>query len=168
MTATVRRSGLFRGSRAHPAGTTPASDESYGAESDEAYAADRRARLRRGRVAGFAVAVPLWIVSIVPLVRELLDGREGVRLVLVYLAVGAVSLGVAVVVRGVYVRLMQRRFWSPWLFPLAAFVAIVGYAVQSAGEEEVPLAGARASAWSAEATAVPPTNEKLTPVRPAA
>jgi len=71
-----------------------------------------------------------------------MDGREGMKLVLVYLVVGALSLAVAVAIRAVYVVLMKRKLWSPWLFPLAALVAIVGYTVQSAGEEPVVLTAA--------------------------
>jgi len=108
----------------------------------QAYAEQRRKRLRRGRFAGLAVAVPIWLLSLVPIARESMDGREGMRLVLVYLVVGALSLGVAVAIRAVYVVLMKRKLWSPWLFPLAALVAIVGYTVQSAGEEPVVLTAA--------------------------
>jgi hypothetical protein len=108
------------------------------------YAEDRRKRLRRGRLAGFALCLPLWGLSVIPLAREFTDGREGAGLVLVFLAVAAFSLAVAVTIRGVYVLLMGRRFWSPWLFPLAAFVAIAGHTVQSAGEEDVAFDSALA------------------------
>jgi hypothetical protein len=109
---------------------------------DDAYGEDRRARLRRGRLVGFALCIPLWVLSAVPLAREFTDGRQGAGLLLVFLAVAAFSLAVAVAIRGVYVLSRKRRFWSPWLFPLAALVAIVGYTVQSAGEEEVPFSAA--------------------------
>jgi hypothetical protein len=75
----------------------------------------------------------------VPLARESMEGREGV---LVYLTVGAISLGVAAVIRGVYVLLTKRRFLSPWMFVMAALVALAGSAVQGAGE--VPVADASA------------------------
>jgi predicted membrane metal-binding protein len=78
-----------------------------------------------------------------------MDGRESADAVLVYLAVGAISLGVAAVIRGGYVLLRKRRFWSPWLFVVAAVVAIVGYTVQSAGEV-APVAGAQALESRAE------------------
>lgn len=123
--------------------TAPVAEIGSGAPgSDRAYADERRTRLRRGRLVGLAIAVPIWVLSLVPLARESMDGREGMDLVLVYLAVGAFSLGVAVAIRAVYVVLMKRRFWSPWLFPLAALVAIVGYTVQSAGQEEIILTAA--------------------------
>lgn len=109
------------------------------------YAADQRKRLRRGRIVGFALCIPLWMLSVLPLAREFTDGREGAGLVLVFLAVAAFSIAVAVGIRGVYVLLMRRRFWSPWLFPIAAFVAIVGYTVQSAGQEETPFESTRAT-----------------------
>jgi hypothetical protein len=72
-----------------------------------------------------------------------MDGREGAEAALVYLAVGAITLGVAAVIRSVYVLLARPQFWSPWVFLIAAVVALAGYAVQSAGEE-IPVAGAQA------------------------
>lgn len=75
----------------------------------------------------------------VPLARESMEGREGV---LVYLTIGALSLGVAAVIRGVYVLLTKRRFLSPWMFVMAALVALAGSAVQGAGEVPVPDASA--------------------------
>ena len=110
---------------------------------------DRRRRLR-GRLVGFSVCIPLWLLSLVPLARESMDGREGAAAVAVYLAVGAVSLGVAAVIRGIYVLLKERQFWSPWVFLIAALVAIVGYAVQSAGEEAIPIASITAREPRAE------------------
>jgi hypothetical protein len=100
---------------------------------------DQKRRARRARLIGFAFCVPLWMLSIVPLARESMEGREGV---LVYLTVGAISLGVAAVIRGVYVLLAKRRFLSPWMFVLAALVALAGSAVQGAGEVPVPEASA--------------------------
>jgi hypothetical protein len=72
--------------------------------------------------------------------RESIDGRQGAAVVAVYLAVGALSLGAAAVIRGIYALLRKLRFWSPWVFVIAAVLAIAGYAVQSAGEEVVPVA----------------------------
>jgi cation transport ATPase len=106
---------------------------------DDSYSVDRRARLRRSRLVGFALSVPVWLLSVVPLAREFTDGRDGAGIALVFVATAAFSIAVAAAIRGVYVLAMRRRFWSPWLFLLAALVAIVGYTVQSAGEEAVPL-----------------------------
>ncbi len=100
---------------------------------------DQKRRVRRGRLIGFAICIPLWVLSMVPLARESMEGRDGV---LVYLTVGAISLGVAAVIRGVYVLLTKRRFLSPWMFVMAALVALAGSAVQGAGE--VPVADASA------------------------
>lgn len=100
---------------------------------------DQKRRLRRGRLIGFAICVPLWVLSMVPLARESMEGREAV---LVYLTVGAFSLGVAAAIRGVYVLLTKRRFLSPWIFVVAALVALMGSAVQGAGE--VPIGEASA------------------------
>jgi cation transport ATPase len=105
----------------------------------ETYAEDRKAGFERRRLVGFSVLIPLWVLSIVPIARESMDGRDGANAVLVYLAVGAISLGVAAAIRGLYVLLTKRRFWSPWVFLLAAVVAIVSYSVQTAGEEVPPV-----------------------------
>jgi cation transport ATPase len=106
----------------------------------ETFREDRRKRLLRNRVMGFLVFIPLWLLSVVPLARESIDGRQGAAVVAVYLAVGALSLGAAAVIRGIYALLRKLRFWSPWVFVIAAVLAIAGYAVQSAGEEVVPVA----------------------------
>lgn len=121
-----------------------------GSPGDDTYVEDRRRRLQRGRVVGFVVGVVLWVVSVVPLARESIDERQGAAVVGVYLAVAAITLGAGAVVRGVYALLGKRRFWSPWVFLLAALLAIVGYAIQSAGEEVVPLTGPPARESSAE------------------
>jgi hypothetical protein len=100
---------------------------------------DQKRRVRRGRLIGFAICIPLWMLSMVPLARESMEGREGV---LVYLVVGAFTLAVAAVIRGVYVLVTKRPFLSPWIFVMAALVALAGSAVQGAGE--VPVADASA------------------------
>jgi hypothetical protein len=106
------------------------------------YAEDQRARLLRGRLVRFAIFIPLWVLSVIPLAREISDGRE---VVLAYLAVGAVSLGIVFAIRGVYVLLMRRKhIWAPSAFLIAAVLAMASYVVQTGGEEEIPLAGAAA------------------------
>ena len=105
----------------------------------QTYWEDQKRHLRRRRLVGFAICIPLWVLSMVPLARESMEGREGV---LVFLAVGAITLAVAAVIRGVYVLLTKRQFLSPWIFVMAALVALVGSAVQGAGE--VPVADASA------------------------
>lgn len=99
----------------------------------ETFAEDRRRRLHRGRLVGFSVCFVLWVLSVVPLARESMGGREGAGAVAVYLAAGAITLGVAAVIRGIYVLLRKLRFWSPWVFLLAAVLALAGYVVQNAG-----------------------------------
>lgn len=142
MHATARRTADLSGQRADEPTlevNQPRSD--HAPIAGDSYADDRRKRLRRGRLAGFALCIPLWVLGAVPLAREVTDGRAGTDLLVAFLAVGVLSLAVAAAVRGVYVLLTRRRFWSPWLFPFAAFVAIAGYTVQSAGEQ-VPVEGA--------------------------
>ena len=87
---------------------------------------------------GFAVCVAVWVLSVVPLARDATDGeRRGCRCCLP--RCGAISLGAAAAIRGVYVLLRQRRqFWSPWLFVLAALLAVMGYAVQTQGTKRLP------------------------------
>lgn len=99
----------------------------------ETYAEDRRRRLRRSRLIGFALCTALWLLSVIPLARESMHGREGAGTVAVYLAVGAITLGVAMALRGVYFLLRRQHFWSPWIFLLAAVLALAGFAVQDAG-----------------------------------
>ena len=112
-----------------------------GSDGPDTYAEDRTTRLHRNRVVGFALSILLWAVSIVPLARESMDEREGASSVAVYLAVAAISLGAGAVLRGLYVLLRKRPFWSPWVFLIASVLAIAGWAVQSAGEKEIPIAG---------------------------
>lgn len=130
-------------------GSPPASD------GVDTYEEDRTTRIRRNRVVGFSLCILLWAVSIVPLARESLDEREGASSVAVYLAVAAISLGAAAVLRGLYVLLRKRRFWSPWVFLIASVLAIAGWVVQSAGEKEIPIATTPAPDSSGEPRPAP-------------
>jgi hypothetical protein len=101
---------------------------------EETYEEDRRRRVHRNRLVGFSLCFALWGLSVVPLARESMHGREGAGAVAVYLAVGAITLGAAAVIRGLYVLLTKRnRRWSPWVLVLAAVAAILIFLVQSAG-----------------------------------
>lgn len=115
----------------------------YMAGDDRANSGSRLARVNWVRFVGFLVLVPAWALSAVPLARELIDGRDGARVLLTYLAVAGISLGVVAVIRGIYARIMERRFWSPWMFLVAAVLALAGYSVQTAGmeEPEIPALG---------------------------
>jgi hypothetical protein len=55
------------------------------------YEADRKRRLRRNRLVQFCVCIALWVVSVVPLARESMPGREGASAVAVYVAVGGIT-----------------------------------------------------------------------------
>jgi hypothetical protein len=105
----------------------------------QTYAEDRRTRLRRGRFAGFSVCIALWLLSAIPLARLSSDDGGSVGVAAAYLAAG---FGIALVTRGIYARLRQRPFWSPWLFVTAAVLAIMSYAVVGAGEKVDPVAAA--------------------------
>jgi hypothetical protein len=101
------------------------------------------ARVNWLRFIGFLVLIPVWALSAVPLARELIDGRDGARVLVTYLAVAGISLGIVAVIRGIYARLMERRFWSPWMFLAAAVIALAGHSAQTAGmeEPEIPAIG---------------------------
>jgi hypothetical protein len=110
---------------------------------------DRRARIHRRRLVGFAVSIALWLVSAVPLSLLASDEGGGTGVTVVYLAAG---LGIALAIRGLYALLTKRPFLSPWLFVIAALLAIMSYGVQSAGDRAV-------------AAGVLGTNEVAAPIR---
>lgn len=116
----------------------------------ETYVEDRRRRGHRDRLVGFFVCIPIWVLGVVPLARDSIDGREGADVVAVYLVAGAISLGIAAVIRALYALLRKRKFWSPWVFLIAAVLALAGYGIQSAGDEVVPIASAPARESRAE------------------
>ena len=105
----------------------------------QTYAEERRARLRRGRFVGFSVCIALWLLSAIPLARLPSDDGGSVGIAVAYLAAG---FGIALVTRGIYALLTKRTFWAPWLFVTAAVLAIMSYAVVSAGEKVSPVAAA--------------------------
>lgn len=142
MPATIPRRARVNGNRAAElTRTVNETSSQLTPDDDQTLPEDRRPRLNR-RLVGFSLLIPIWVLSIVPLARESMDGRGGADAVLVYLAVGAICLGIAAVIRSVYVVLMKRRFWSPWLFVLAIVVSLAGYVVQTGGEEIAPVTGA--------------------------
>ncbi len=98
----------------------------------QTYAEDRRKRLLRGRLVGYSLCVALWVLSAVPLARLSSGEGGGTGVAAAYLGAG---LGIAVVLRGIYALLGKHRFWSPWLFVIAAVLAIMSYLVVSAGEQ---------------------------------
>jgi hypothetical protein len=102
----------------------------------ETYERDRTRRLDRRRLVGYVVCIALWLLSAVPLARLSSDEGGGAGVAAVYLAAG---LGIAVVSRAVYMRLTRRPFWSPWLFAIAAVLAIASYVLVTGGDEVVPL-----------------------------
>ena len=104
------------------------------------YEDDRTKRLERRRLVGYALAIALWLTSTIPLARLVSDdGGAGVA---IYLGAG---LAVALAIRGVYALMPRRRFWSPWLFVIAAILTITSYGIQTGGDEPVrpPAASAR-------------------------
>jgi hypothetical protein len=108
--------------------------DSPGPGSRETYEEDRTRRIHPNRLVRFFLCFALWVLSVVPVARESMHGREGAGAVAVYLAVGAITLAVAAVIPGIYVLLTERNlWWSPWVSVLAAVVAISIYLVQSSG-----------------------------------
>ena len=102
-------------------------------DAGETFAEKRTKRLRLNRLVGFFLCGALWVLCVVPLARESMHEREGAGAIGVYLAVAAITLGIAAVIRGLYTLLTRRQFWSPWVFLLAAVAAISIFLVQSAG-----------------------------------
>ena len=92
---------------------------------------ERTKRLHRRLLIGYALSIVLWLICMIPLARLSSDQGGGAALTAVYLAAG---LGVAIAIRGVYTLTTRRQFWSPWLFVIAAILAIVSYGIQSAGD----------------------------------
>ncbi len=140
-TITPPREGVDRQPTAAPTGTPTEVDLEVTAGSGAAwYVEDQRTRRRRGRIVRFAIVIPLWMLSVIPLAREISDGRE---VVLAYLAVGAVGIGIVIALRGVYVLLTRGKpIWAPSAFLIAAVLGLAGYVVQTGGEAEVPIASA--------------------------
>jgi len=105
------------------------------------YEDDRTKRLQRRRVVGYALSIALWLTSTIPLARLVSDdGGAGVA---IYLGAG---LAVALAIRGVYALMPRRRFWSPWLFVIAAVLTITSYGIQTGGDEPVRPPAASAGA----------------------
>lgn len=106
----------------------------------ETYEQDRTQRLDRRRLVGYALCIAFWLVSAIPLARLSSDEGGGAGVAAAYLAAG---LGIALVIRGVYTLSTRRPFWSPWLFAIAAVLAIASYVLQTGGDEVIPLTSAR-------------------------
>jgi hypothetical protein len=134
-----------------PSGKLTEADSHFIASSSgRSYAEDQKRRRLWGRLVRYAICVPLWVLAVIPLSREISDGRDGAAVVLVYLAVGAISLGIALAIRGVYYLLTSKKqFLAPSMFVVAAVMPLAGYAVQTAGYEEAPIPGAAAHAYEA-------------------
>jgi hypothetical protein len=97
----------------------------------QTYEDDRTSRLRRGRLVGYVLCIALWLFSAIPLARLSSDEGGGADVAAAYLVAG---LAIALVSRWIYARLKRKPFWSPWVFVLAAVLALASYGIQSAGE----------------------------------
>ena len=97
----------------------------------QTYEADRLRGIHQRRLWGFAACIALWLLSAVPLALLSSDDGGGAGVAAVYLAAG---LAIAVLSRAGYALLTKKPFWSPWLFVIAAVLAIMSYGIQSAGE----------------------------------
>lgn len=95
----------------------------------------RTKRLQRRRLVAYALSIALWLISAVPLLRLTSDEGGGAAVVAIYLAGG---LAVAFAIRGVYALKTRRRFFSPWLFVIAAILSIMSHGIQTAGDEPLP------------------------------
>jgi hypothetical protein len=87
-------------------------------------------RSRWPRRLAFFGAIGLWLLILPPLASRLADDESGSEVLAAYVASIVTSLVVAAVIRIVYAKLRKRRFWSPWLFVLAAIVAFLSFVGQ--------------------------------------
>jgi hypothetical protein len=84
------------------------------------------------RTLGFVVCIGLWIIIVVTLGGDAVDeGGGGSKVVAAYGAAVFFTLGFPALIRLVYVLLRKRRFWSPWLFFIAALIATVSLVGQN-------------------------------------
>jgi hypothetical protein len=121
-----------------------------GVESRErrTYEEDRTKRIHRRLLVGYALCVALWLICTIPLARLSSDDGGGAAVASLYLAAG---LAVALGIRGVYTLSTRRPFWSPWLFVIAAILAITSYGIQTAGDEPFRPQSANDGAGSQQA-----------------
>jgi len=121
----------------------PAEDFTLGdRRNGRTYEDDRTKRLQRRRLVGYAFSIALWLTSTIPLAR-LASDDGGAGVAAIYLSGG---LAVALAIRGVYALATRRRFLSPWLFVIAAILAITSYGIQTGGDEPVRPPAASAGA----------------------
>ena len=106
------------------------------------YEDDRTKRLQRRRLVGYGLSIAVWLISTIPLAR-LASDDGGAGVAAIYLAAG---FAIALAIRGVYALTTRGRFWSPWLFVIAAVLAITSYGIQTAGDEPVRPPAANAGA----------------------
>ena len=107
---------------------------------DETWAEDRRTHRHRVHLAALFVSIAIWLLSAVPLARLSSNQGGSTTVTALYLATG---LGIAVAVRGIFAWRTGRPFWSPWLFVLAALLALMSYAIVSAGDKAAKAASPR-------------------------
>jgi hypothetical protein len=121
-----------------------------GVESRErrTYEEDRTKRIHRRLLVGYALCAALWLICTIPLARLSSDDGGGAAVASLYLAAG---LAVALGIRGVYTLTTRRPFWSPWLFVIAAILAITSYGIPTAGDEPFRPQGANDGAGSQQA-----------------
>jgi hypothetical protein len=120
----------------------PAQGFTIGDRDGLSYEGDRTKQLKRRRLVGYGLSIALWLISTIPLAR-LASDDGGAGVAAIYLAAG---LAIALAIRGLYALTTRGRFWSPWLFVIAAVLAIASYGIQTAGEEPFRPPGANAGA----------------------
>lgn len=116
----------------------PLATPSEGGQADLGTEGTKRRNWRR--IFGFSVCIALWVISVPPLAVRQIDEGGGADVAAAYLAVAMFSLGLAALIRGIYAKLRNRPFWSPWLFLIAALLAILSLAGQTGADEETSRA----------------------------
>lgn len=111
-----------------PAPPERASSEGPGTAKVGAEVVDRRER-RWPRDAAYALTVALWILGVIGLGQQL-GPPVG------FVSASIVTFGLAAVIRAAYASWKKRRFWSPWVFGLAALLAFMSYSGLVSSENE--------------------------------
>ena len=83
------------------------------------------------RTFGYVVCVVLWALTLPPLAAAQIEEGGGIDVTAAWVGAVIFSLGIAALIRFGYTRIRKRPVMSPWLFLLAAVIAVFSLAGQS-------------------------------------